>query len=78
VTAAGMPYSRDLIALAPLPGHATARTRQADTSLISQTASSRQAVREPAHRTSGHYGQSRSSCTDPAIRRLSDRSRCLW
>jgi hypothetical protein len=51
LTAAGMPYFRGLLAFAPLPGHATARNRQAGTSLISQAAHSRQPVREPAHRT---------------------------
>src|SRR5215469_1716602 len=40
-----------LTGCAPLLSHATARNRQAGTSLISQTASSRQADREPAHRT---------------------------
>src|SRR5690242_21191068 len=36
---------------APLLSHATARNRQAGTSLISQAATGRQADREPAHRT---------------------------
>jgi hypothetical protein len=47
---------QDLLAFTPL-SRAAARTRRAGASLISQTASSRQAVREPAHRTSGHCGQ---------------------
>src|SRR5262249_32514878 len=42
---------QDRMAFAPLLSHATARTRQAGTSLISQAAGGRQADREPAHRT---------------------------
>jgi hypothetical protein len=47
---AGTPDSRALTALAPLWSRATARPRQVGTSFVSQAATSRQAVREPAHR----------------------------
>jgi hypothetical protein len=57
-----------------LLSHATARTRQAGTSLISQTATGRQAGREPAHRTPERYGHDRSAAPDPSIRRVGARS----
>jgi hypothetical protein len=56
-----------------LLSHATARTRQAGTSLISQTATGRQAGREPAHRTPERHGHDRSAAPDPSIRRVGAR-----
>ena len=53
---------------APFEPH-QGKDRQAGTSLLSQTASGRQAVREPAHRTPERYGQSRNAYLDSSIRR---------
>ena len=58
-TAAGMPNT-GLLALAPLSSHATARTDRLAPRSKARPQRGRQAVREPAHRTSERYGKHRN------------------